>query len=147
MGRQVYPDMDYQEKIYNELVLEYQGKHFTKRENYGLPNGSMRCICPQCGQHGANFFRARDNNTFLMTCMNGCGLKKTLHNIVMDYGKQELKDEWKANLDRINFINYGTAMPIKNAVRPKGSKTTKRSPKINAELKYEIHTRRSRSTL
>ena len=82
-----------------------------------------------------------------MTCMNGCGLKKTLHNIVMDYGKQELKDEWQANLDRINFINYGTAMPIKNAGRPKGSKTTKRSPKINAELKYEIHTRRSRSTL
>ena len=53
----------------------------------------------------------------------------------------------KFNLDRINFINYGTAMPIKNAGRPKGSKTTKRSPKINAELKYEIHTRRSRSTL
>ena len=144
MGRQVYPDMDYQEKIYNELVLEYQGKHFTKRENYGLPNGSMRCICPQCGQHGANFFRARDNNTFLMTCMNGCGLKKTLHQLVHEYGNKKLIEEWKGKLHRLNFENYGTAMPIKNAGRPKGSKTNKKSPPINAYLKDEIHTRRFR---
>ena len=144
MGKQLYPDMDYQEKIYNQLVAQYQGRDFTKGENYNLPTDSKRCICPKCGEHSANFFRVKDNSTFLMSCMRGCGLKKTLHQLVLEYGNKKLIDEWKGRLHRLNFENYGTAMPIKNAGRPKGSKTNKRCLKINAELKDEIYTRRLR---
>ena len=126
MGKQLYPDMNYQEKVYNELVSDFKGRDFKKTENYNLPANSKRCICPKCGEHSANFFRVRDNSTFFMTCMRGCGLKKTIHELVMDYGKQELKEDWKSRLNRLNFKNYGTAMPIKNAGRPKGSKTNKR---------------------
>ena len=144
MAKQLYPDMDYQEEVYNQLVSDFSGVDFKKSETYNLPANSKRCICPKCGEHSANFFRAKDNNTFLMTCMRGCGLKKTIHELVMDHGKPELQEDWKSKLNRLNFKNYGTAMPIKNAGRPKGSKTNKRCLKINAELKDEIYTRRLR---
>ena len=42
---------------------------------------------------------------------------------------------------------YGTAFPIKNAGRPKGSKTNRKPPELNDELKDEIYRRRFRSTL
>ena len=41
---------------------------------------------------------------------------------------------------------YGTAFPIKNAGRPKGSKTNRKPPELNDELKDEIYRRRFRST-
>ena len=41
----------------------------------------------------------------------------------------------------------GSAFPIKNAGRPKGSKTKKRPLLINDYLKDEIYRRRFRSTL
>ena len=41
---------------------------------------------------------------------------------------------------------YGTAFPIKNAGRPKGSKTNRKPPELNDELKDEICRRRFRST-
>ena len=122
MSKQLYPDMNYQEKVYKQLVSEYSGVDFKASETYNLPANSKRCICPKCGEHCANFFRVRDNSTFLMTCMRGCGLKKTIHELVMDHGKPELKEDWKSKLNRLNFKNYGTAMPIKNAGRPKDSK-------------------------
>ena len=149
MNRILYPDMDYQGKIYNQLVSEYQGRDFKKTENYNLPSRSKRCRCPNCGQHCANFFMGRDQTTYIMTCLAGCGLKKNLHQLVLEYGNQELKDQWKDELNRINkknFQNYGTAMPIKNAGRPKGSKTNKKSPPINEYLRDEIYRRRFRST-
>ena len=149
MGKSFYPDIHYQEKVYNQLVFKYQGEDLKKSQNYGLIKESKRCKCPQCGRHQANFFRVKDNTTFLMTCMEGCGLKKTLHQLVLDYGDKELKDKWKEELNRINrinFQNYGTAMPIKNAGRPKGSKTNKKTPQINEYLKDEIYRRRFRST-
>ena len=43
MAKQLYPDMDYQGKIYNQLVSEYQGRDFKKTENYNLPSRSKRC--------------------------------------------------------------------------------------------------------
>ena len=95
MAKQLYPDMDYQEEVYNQLVSDFSGVDFKKSETYNLPTNSKRCICPNCGEHSANFFRAKDNNTFLMTCMRGCGLKKTIHELVMDHGKPELKEEVK----------------------------------------------------
>ena len=46
-------------------------------------------------------------------------------------------------------MNYkcGTAFPIKNAGRPKGSKTKKRPLLINDYLKDELYRRRFRGTL
>ena len=46
-------------------------------------------------------------------------------------------------------MNYksGTAFPIKNAGRPKGSKTKKRPLLINDYLKDEIYRRRFKGTL
>ena len=147
MGKQLYPDMDYQEKIYNQLVAQYQGREFTKAENYNLPTDSQRCICPKCGEHSANFFRVRDNRTFLMSCMRGCGLKKTLHQLVLEYGNKKLIEEWKGRLHRLNFENYGTAIPIKNAGRPKGSKTNKHRIKPIKGLTDELGRLRIRGTL
>ena len=43
---------------------------------------------------------------------------------------------------------YGTAFPIKNAGRPKGSKSDKKNiPQMNEELKDIIHRKRFRDTL
>ena len=147
MAKQLYPDMNYQEEVYNQLVSDFSGVDFKKSETYNLPTNSKRCICPNCGEHSANFFRAKDNNTFLMTCMRGCGLKKTIHELVMDHGKPELKEDWKSKLNRLNFKNYGTAMPIKNAGRPKGSKTNKHRIKPIKGLTDEIGRLRIRGTL
>jgi len=147
MAKQLYPDMDYQEEVYNQLVSDFSGVDFKKSETYNLPANSKRCICPKCGEHCANFFRAKDNNTFLMTCMRGCGLKKTIHELVMDHGKPELKEDWKSKLNRLNFKNYGTAMPIKNAGRPKGSKTNKHRIKSIKGLTDELGRLRIRGTL
>ena len=41
---------------------------------------------------------------------------------------------------------YGTAFPIKNAGRPKGSKTNKKPPELNDELKDEVCRKRFKST-
>ena len=147
MSKQLYPDMNYQEKVYKQLVSEYSGVDFKASETYNLPANSKRCICPKCGEHCANFFRVRDNSTFLMTCMRGCGLKKTIHELVMDHGKPELQEEWKSKLNRLNFKNYGTAMPIKNAGRPKGSKTNKHRIKSIKGLTDELGRLRIRGTL
>ena len=147
MGKHLYPDMDYQEEVYNKLVAYYQGRDIKKYDCSKIVGKAKRCRCPQCGRHSASFFMGRDQTTYIMTCLAGCGLKKNLHQLVLEYGNQELKDQWKEELNRINkknFQNYGTAMPIKNAGRPKGSKTNKKSPPINAYLKDEIHTRRFR---
>ena len=46
-----------------------------------------------------------------------------------------------------SFHKYGTAFPIKNAGRPRGSKTNRKLPELNDELKDEIYRRRFRSTL
>ena len=44
-----------------------------------------------------------------------------------------------------NWDIYGNAFPIKNAGRPKGSKTnSKKSPKLNRHLQDEIYKRRWR---
>ena len=45
------------------------------------------------------------------------------------------------------YFKYGNAFPIKNAGRPVGSKTKRKSPPINDDLKDEIHRRRFRDTL
>ena len=43
------------------------------------------------------------------------------------------------------YHKYGNAFPIKNAGRPKGSKTNlKKSPKLNRHLQDEIYKRRWR---
>ena len=47
-----------------------------------------------------------------------------------------------------NWDIYGNAFPIKNAGRPKGSKTNaKKSPKINKELQRVIFRKRWRGVL
>ena len=144
MGKHLYPDMDYQEEVYNKLVAYYQGRDMKKYDCSEIKGKAKRCRCPQCGRHSASFFMGRDETTYIMTCIDGCGLNKTLHQLVLDYGDKDLIEEWKGKLHRLNFEHYGTAMPIKNAGRPKGSKTNKKSPPINAYLKDEIHTRRFR---
>ena len=150
MGNRFYPDINYQMRIYYELVAQYKGVDLKKYKKNKFINETKRCICPQCGEHRANFFRARDNNTFIMTCMEGCGLKMTLHQLVLKYGSQELKDRWKEELTRINrreFKKFGTALPIKNAGRPKGSKTNKKKLEPIIGMTDEIGTLGIRSAL
>ena len=45
-----------------------------------------------------------------------------------------------------SFHKYGTAFSIKNAGRPKGSKTNKKPPELNDELKDEVCRKRFKST-
>ena len=147
MGKQLYPDMDYQEEVYNKLVAYYQGRDIKKYDCSKIVGKAKRCRCPQCGRHSASFFMGRDETTYIMKCLSGCGLNKTLHQLVLDYGDKDLRDEWKGRLHRLNFEHYGTAMPIKNAGRPKGSKTNKHRIKPIKGLTDELGRLRIRGTL
>ena len=137
MNKFLYPDMEYQQKYYYEMVSQFKGidLNIPKKQKTNIPKGmNKRCKCPQCGRHCASFFRSHNNDTFIMTCMEGCGLKKTLHQLVLEFGSSRIKKEWKDELKRLNiesgvyrdqFKKYGSPLPIKNAGRPKGSKTNK----------------------
>ena len=91
-----------------------------------------------------------------MSCMEGCGLKRYLQQLVLEFGSLTLKKEWKSELKRLNigsgfyreqFKKYGSALPIKNAGRPKGSKTNKNNMKPITGMTDEIGTIGIRSAL
>ena len=86
MAEFVYPDMDYQEKVYYEMLWKFQGEDLNTPKNHKTLKGKIKkCKCPSCGRHCASFFRSHNNDTFIMTCMEGCGLKKTLQGFMIGW--------------------------------------------------------------
>ena len=157
MAEFVYPDMDYQEKVYYEMLWKFQGEDLNTPKNHKTLKGKIKkCKCPSCGRHCASFFRSQNDDTFIMSCMEGCGFTRNLHQLVLELGDNELKKNWKSELKRLNvgsefyreqFKKYGSALPIKNAGRPKGSKTNKHRIKPITGMTDEILRLRIRGTL